>query len=42
MADNAQPAERPKSSWINLVIDFGPLLVFFLTYSHLAPPKGYY
>jgi intracellular septation protein len=40
MADTAQPAERPKSSWINLVIDFGPLLVFFLTYRHFAPPVG--
>jgi intracellular septation protein len=38
MADNAAPApERPKSSWINLVIDFGPLLVFFLTYRQFAP-----
>jgi intracellular septation protein len=32
--------ERPKSSWINLVIDFGPLLVFFLAYRHFAPPAG--
>ena len=40
MADASAPAERPKSSWINLVIDFGPLLVFFLTYRHFAPPSG--
>jgi intracellular septation protein len=40
MADNAQPGERPKSSWMNLVIDFGPLLVFFMTYRHFAPPAG--
>jgi intracellular septation protein len=40
MADQTQPAERPKSSWINLVIDFGPLLVFFLAYRHFAPPSG--
>jgi intracellular septation protein len=32
--------ERPKSSWINLVVDFGPLLVFFLAYRHFAPPPG--
>jgi intracellular septation protein len=29
--------EKPKSSWINLVVDFGPLLVFFLAYRHYAP-----
>lgn len=36
---NAQTAntERPKSSWINLVVDFGPLLVFFLAYRHFSP-----
>jgi intracellular septation protein len=32
--------ERPKASWVNLVVDFGPLLVFFLTYRHFAPPSG--
>jgi intracellular septation protein len=31
------PAEKPKSSWINLLVDFGPLLVFFLTYRHFSP-----
>jgi len=30
-------AERPKSSWINLLVDFGPLLVFFLAYRMFAP-----
>lgn len=34
-----EPAERPKSSWINLFVDFGPLIVFFLAYRHYAP-KG--
>lgn len=32
----AQPG-KPKSSWINLLVDFGPLLVFFLAYRHYAP-----
>jgi intracellular septation protein len=40
MASETAPAERPKSSWINLVIDFGPLLVFFLAYRHFAPASG--
>ncbi|WP_091148813.1 inner membrane-spanning protein YciB [Novosphingobium sp. CF614] len=29
--------ERPKSSWFNLVVDFGPLLVFFLAYRYFSP-----
>ena len=31
------PMSKHKSSWINLVVDFGPLLVFFLAYRHFAP-----
>lgn len=37
------PAKKPKSTWLNLAIDFGPLLVFFLAYRHFNPasqPKG--
>ncbi|WP_285017897.1 inner membrane-spanning protein YciB [Novosphingobium sp. fls2-241-R2A-195] len=30
-------AKKPKSSWLNLVVDFGPLLVFFLAYRHFSP-----
>ncbi|MCJ2188702.1 inner membrane-spanning protein YciB [Novosphingobium beihaiensis] len=30
-------AEKPKSSWVNLLVDFGPLLVFFLAYKYYAP-----
>ena len=43
MSDTTAPTaspekpEKPKSSWINLVVDFGPLLVFFLAYRHFAP-----
>jgi intracellular septation protein len=40
MADPTAPTERPKSSWVNLVVDFGPLLVFFLAYRHFAPPSA--
>jgi intracellular septation protein len=34
-----QPAKtpKPKSSWLNLVVDYGPLLVFFLAYKHFMP-----
>ena len=28
---------RPKSSWLNLLVDYGPLLVFFLAYRHYGP-----
>lgn len=35
---NTETTKRPKSSWINLVVDFGPLLVFFLAYRYFSPP----
>src|SRR5690606_8669351 len=28
---------KPAASWINLLVDFGPLLVFFATYRYFAP-----
>jgi len=31
---------KPKSSWINLAVDYGPLLVFFLTYRWAKPEEG--
>lgn len=31
-----QPA-RPKSSWVNLVVDFGPLLLWFVSYRYFRP-----
>lgn len=29
---------KPKSGWVNLLVDYGPLLVFFLVYRHYSPP----
>ncbi|WP_428334861.1 inner membrane-spanning protein YciB [Novosphingobium sp.] len=29
-----------KSSWVNLAVDYGPLLVFFLAYRHFNPKGG--
>jgi intracellular septation protein len=39
MTDTAKTPSpsKPKSSWVNLLVDFGPLLVFFLAYRHFAP-----
>jgi len=31
------PAKKPKSGWVNLLVDYGPLLVFFLTYRMYSP-----
>lgn len=39
-ADEAQPKSQPKSSWVNLAVDYGPLLVFFLAYRHFSPDKS--
>lgn len=35
-----EPAAKPKSSWINLAVDYGPLLVFFLAYRWFSPKDG--
>ena len=35
---SAAPTKKPKSTWLNLAIDFGPLLVFFLAYRYFSPP----
>lgn len=37
---NAEAQEKPKSSWINLLVDFGPLLVFFVTYKYFEPENA--
>lgn len=37
MTETIQKTERPRSSWVNLIVDFGPLLVFFLVYRHYSP-----
>jgi len=34
---STQPKRDAASAWINLVVDYGPLLVFFLAYRHYAP-----
>lgn len=28
---------KPKSGWLNVAVDYGPLLVFFLTYKYFSP-----
>ncbi len=33
----SEPAAKPKASWANLVVDYGPLLVFFLAYRWYSP-----
>lgn len=31
---------RPRSSWLNLVVDYGPLVVFFFAYRWAKPAEG--
>ncbi|MCX7282989.1 MAG: septation protein IspZ [Novosphingobium sp.] len=38
-ATDNKPA-KPKASWVNLLVDYGPLLVFFLAYRHFKPAGG--
>ena len=36
MADAPQ-ASKAKSGWLNVLVDYGPVLVFFLSYRHFSP-----
>ena len=36
-ATNAKPGEKPKSGLLNLLVDYGPVLVFFLVYRYFSP-----
>jgi intracellular septation protein len=31
---------KPKSTWLNLVVDYGPVLVFFLVYRYFRPSES--
>ena len=37
MGAQAEQQATPKSGWINLLVDYGPLLVFFITYRWYSP-----
>ncbi len=39
MADETAK-QKPKSGWLNLAVDYGPLLVFFLVYKYYAPESA--
>ena len=34
MTDAAPEKTKPKSGWLNVAVDYGPLLVFFLVYKY--------
>jgi intracellular septation protein len=36
----ANDSAKPKSSWLNLLVDFGPLLIWFLTYRYFRPAES--
>jgi len=37
MSEAATPAKKPSSGWINILVDYGPILVFFAVYKYYAP-----
>ena len=41
MDDVSMPTQpkpsKPKSGWLNVAVDYGPVLVFFLSYRHFSP-----
>ncbi|WP_062343424.1 inner membrane-spanning protein YciB [Novosphingobium sp. CCH12-A3] len=36
----SEARKKPKSSWLNLLVDYGPLLVFFLAYRYFKRDSG--
>ncbi|MGE8134798.1 inner membrane-spanning protein YciB [Novosphingobium subterraneum] len=36
----SEAQKKPKSSWLNLLVDYGPLLVFFLAYRYFKRDGG--
>ena len=36
----SEAQKKPKSSWVNLLVDYGPLLVFFLAYRYFKRDGG--
>jgi intracellular septation protein len=34
---NSVPDKKPKAGWLNLVVDYGPVLLFFMVYKHFSP-----
>ncbi|RJY08358.1 inner membrane-spanning protein YciB [Aurantiacibacter aquimixticola] len=32
--------DKPKSGWLNVAVDYGPLLVFFLVYKYYSPDEA--
>lgn len=36
---NAAAAKKPKTGWTNVLVDYGPILVFFLVYKYYAPAE---
>jgi intracellular septation protein len=36
-AQDDRDSQKPKSGWLNLAVDYGPILVFFLVYRHFSP-----
>src|SRR3989337_2184145 len=37
MNEPSSAPKKPKSGWINVLVDYGPLLIFFLTYRWYKP-----
>ena len=32
-----QPGKKPKSGWLSLLLDYGPVLIFFMIYKYFSP-----
>jgi len=39
MAPSSEAPKKPKTGWTNVLVDYGPILVFFLTYRYFSPDE---
>lgn len=37
MATDPKAASKARSGWLNILVDYGPVIVFFLVYRHFSP-----
>lgn len=37
--DTQAPQKKPASGWLNILVDYGPILIFFVTYKYYAPDR---
>lgn len=40
MTEEAKPQAKPKTGWLNLLVDYGPVVIFFVVYRYYLPSES--